>query len=162
MPAVTFTGAAQDSRARSESMSGCKTGQGAHAGLLSISSYSEDHATLRRILEAQPWNLSAAVSYHEAIAYLAKNPVAAVMCECALEDGTWKDVLKHCSTCGEPPLLIVTSRLADDYLWAEVLNLGGYDVLAKPFRAAEVLHVLASAWVQRVNPVARAGTAACV
>jgi hypothetical protein len=31
-----------------------------------------------------------------------------------------------------PPLLVVTSRLADDRLWWEALNLGGYNVLAKP------------------------------
>ena len=49
--------------------------------------------------------------------------------------------------------LIVTSRLADASLWAEVLNLGGYDLLAKPFNRQEVRHVLTSAWVQRANPV---------
>ena len=43
------------------------------------------------------------------------------------------------------PPLVVTSRLADDYLWSEVLNLGGWDVLAKPFRQQEVLYVLDSA-----------------
>jgi hypothetical protein len=31
-----------------------------------------------------------------------------------------------------PPRVTVTSRLADDYLWGEVLNGGGYDLLAKP------------------------------
>ena len=42
--------------------------------------------------------------------------------------------------------LIVTSRLADEYLWAEALNLGAYDMLAKPFDASEVVRVLGSAW----------------
>ena len=44
------------------------------------------------------------------------------------------------------PLLIVTSRLADAYLGAEVLNLGGYDVLAKPFKSAEFIQVMSMAW----------------
>jgi hypothetical protein len=44
------------------------------------------------------------------------------------------------------PLLVVTSRLADEYLWVEVLNLDGHDVLAKPFRAAEAQRVLESGW----------------
>jgi len=34
--------------------------------------------------------------------------------------------------------LIVTSRLADECLWAEALNIGAYDVLAKPFDRNEV------------------------
>jgi DNA-binding response OmpR family regulator len=41
--------------------------------------------------------------------------------------------------------LIVCSRLADERLWAEVLNLGGYDVLAIPFHAGEVEHTVNAA-----------------
>ena len=45
-----------------------------------------------------------------------------------------------------PPKLIVSSRLADHRLWAEVLNLGGFDVLMTPFETEEVLRVTSSAW----------------
>jgi hypothetical protein len=41
--------------------------------------------------------------------------------------------------------LVVASQLADGSLWAVVLNLGGYDVLAEPFEAAEVNRTLDSA-----------------
>ena len=44
-----------------------------------------------------------------------------------------------------PPKLIVTCRLADERLWAEVLNLGGFDVLAQPFYAREVVRSVNSA-----------------
>jgi DNA-binding response OmpR family regulator len=40
----------------------------------------------------------------------------------------------------------VTSRTADECLWAEVLNLGGYDVLAKPFNSNEFIQVVSTAW----------------
>jgi hypothetical protein len=36
----------------------------------------------------------------------------------------------------------VADRFADERLWGEVLNLGGYDLLTKPFVREEVLHVL--------------------
>jgi DNA-binding response OmpR family regulator len=39
-------------------------------------------------------------------------------------------------------MLIVCSLLADDRLWAEVLNIGGYDVLMKPFLPIEVTRVV--------------------
>jgi DNA-binding response OmpR family regulator len=45
----------------------------------------------------------------------------------------------------KPPQLIVTSRTADESLWAEVLNVGGYDVMAQPFEQYEVERVIASA-----------------
>jgi DNA-binding response OmpR family regulator len=45
-------------------------------------------------------------------------------------------------------MFIVTSRLADDALSAEVLNVGGYDLLLKPFRAEEVIRVVHAAATQ--------------
>jgi len=62
-----------------------------------------------------------------------------VICEQSLPDGSWRDLLRTVQVQTGPPALIVTSRLADSELWAEVLNLGGYGVLAQPFRAQEVM-----------------------
>jgi len=41
---------------------------------------------------------------------------------------------------------VVTSRLADETLWAEALNLGAFDVLAGSANQKEVFHTLSSAW----------------
>jgi DNA-binding NtrC family response regulator len=41
----------------------------------------------------------------------------------------------------------VTSRAADERLWAEALNLGAYDVLAKPFDPTEVCRIVSLAWM---------------
>jgi FixJ family two-component response regulator len=68
-----------------------------------------------------------------------------VICECDLEPGNWKDVLDEVLALPQPPCVIVTSRLADDYLWAEALNVGAYDVLAKPFETEEVIRIVSSA-----------------
>ena len=67
----------------------------------------------------------------------------------------WKQALADLRRMTQPPQLIVTSRLADDSLWAEVLNVGGYDVLAEPFDANEVERVIASARRHFEPPMAR-------
>jgi FixJ family two-component response regulator len=54
--------------------------------------------------------------------------------------------MDHLTMLPQPPYLIVTSRLADDDLWAEALNIGAFDVLAKPLGRTEVTRVLSSAW----------------
>jgi DNA-binding response OmpR family regulator len=71
-----------------------------------------------------------------------------VIGEASLPDGTWRDLLRECASFPAPPRLIVTSNLTDDRLWADALNLGAYDVLAKPFRAAEVFRIISLAWRQ--------------
>jgi hypothetical protein len=55
------------------------------------------------------------------------------ICDERLPDGSWRGVMRTLETLSDPRLLIVASHFADERLWAEVLNEGGFDVLAKPF-----------------------------
>src|SRR5664279_5197803 len=40
-----------------------------------------------------------------------------------LPDGTWRNALAVCQGLSVPPPVVVACRLADEHLWAEVLNL---------------------------------------
>ena len=111
--------------------------------VLAISPDVEDHKVVRQILDGSEWQTLACKTCGQARQLLRQASV--VLCEQKLADGDWKQVLKEIQNMSDPPLLIVTSRLADSGLWAEVLNLGGYDVLAKPLRAEEVLWTIATA-----------------
>jgi len=112
------------------------------ATLLAISPYREDHAFLRSMFRHSHWRILGTASGREALPLLRQNSVRVVICEKDLPDCTWRAILEELSRLEVPPLLIVTSRLADDHLWAEVLNLGGYDVLMKPFDPTEVVRVV--------------------
>jgi DNA-binding NtrC family response regulator len=130
-------------------------------GILSISNVAEDHDALRKILDESRCRITKARTCKEAVVHLSRKHMPVVICASDLPDGTWRDVLSHISTLAHPPLLVVTSTLADDYLWAEVLNRGGYNVLAKPFCESEVMHVVSGVWMQKREPVcvASAGSA---
>src|SRR5215471_11556348 len=106
----------------------------------------EDQCTLREVLKPWDWALAATSTIAEAMRFLKRNSAAVILCERELPDGNWRDLLKAAAARERPPKVIVTSRLADEHLWAEVLNLGGYDVLAEPLDGCEVLHALKSAW----------------
>ena len=129
--------------------------------VLSISKHADDHATLRRMLGGLAWVVSAVGNCQEAVKQLSREKVSVIFCESLLEDGTWKSILGHIRGDAHPPLLIVTSRVADEHLWAEVLNLGGYDVLAKPFNPEEVRHVCttASLWLMQLAAPRRTAAA---
>jgi DNA-binding NtrC family response regulator len=115
--------------------------------VLAISPYDQDHAVLRNIFSHSNWCLRSARTWREAQTSLAANPASVVLCEACLSDAEWQDVLAGIESMPGRPLLVVTSSLADDRLWAEVLNLGGYDVLMKPFEQSEVVRVLSLAWL---------------
>jgi DNA-binding response OmpR family regulator len=125
--------------------------------VLAVSPSAEDHLSLRAIFSHSKWQLYSAHSLEEARALLGANPVGVVLSECVLPEGkTWKDLLRAVEALRNPPPLIVTSRLADECLWAEVLNLGGYDLLMKPFDATEVFRVVSLAWLSWKNRLERA------
>jgi len=108
--------------------------------LLAISPNQDDRRSLENILERN-WTVHGAQSLREAITLLNEHPNL-ILCEKDLPDGTWKDVYRQARDMDNPPPLVVVSRHADERLWAEVLNVGGYDVLLKPFEEAEVCRVL--------------------
>jgi len=131
--------------------------------VLAVSPYREDHARLQGIFTHSNWRIATAGSCHEAIRFLQTNRMAVLVCERDLPDGSWKDLLEGLTLLPFPPLLVVTSKQADDDLWAEVLNLGAYDVLSKPFDRTEVTRIISLAWLhwrdqmalRRQKPVGR-------
>jgi DNA-binding response OmpR family regulator len=116
---------------------------------LSVSPFADDHVALDRILRADTaskWAICPTFALECALEVLRENQNPIVIAEQHLLPGTWRDVLDEIDRLSDPPLLIVTSRLADDHLWAEALNVGVFDVLAKPFEAEEVIRTLTLAW----------------
>ena len=114
--------------------------------VLSVSPLQHDHDTLASLLGRDQWRIQNALSLRSASVFLRAHAVPLVICEHDLLPGSWTQLLDEIRLLSIPPLLIVTSRVADGYLWAETLNLGAYDVLAKPFDRTEVTRILSSAW----------------
>ena len=119
-----------------------------------MSSREEDHRDLEAILAHSDWELHRACGCSEALTAIRERCPAIVICERELPDGNWKDILDEARLLPEAPLVIVASRLADAFLWAEVLNLGGHDVLSKPFDQQDVTNSVGLArdrWSRRTK-----------
>jgi CheY-like chemotaxis protein len=129
--------------------------------VLSISPIEEDHFFLEDILNglqgthdpSRTFVVTSCATLASALAAVRKRQFEVVTCERDLPPGSWKDVLEQVTILPDPPSLIVTSRLADEHLWAEALNLGAYDVLAKPFDRTEVVRVVSGAWRAWCGPM---------
>jgi DNA-binding NtrC family response regulator len=120
--------------------------------VLLISSVPESIAALERIFRLCNWRLEKAPNCREAITFARRTGTPVIICERDLQDGGWKDVLRDLDSLPSRSSLIVTSRLADSALWAEVLNLGAYDVLAQPFDPDEIYRVVLLAWDNALAP----------
>jgi DNA-binding response OmpR family regulator len=123
--------------------------------VLTIGEFEQDRPLLHDIFRTYGWTLLEACDRRHAMACLERNPVDVVLAESDLPNWNWKKILNDLRRLAQPPQLIVTSRTADDYLWSEVLNFGGYDVLPQPFDRDEVERVIAAACRQHGFPPAR-------
>lgn len=105
--------------------------------------------SLKSIFRGSRWKLEAASTVHEGVQiarrYDCEIPV--VICEYRLPDGDWNLMLAEVNRAAVPSSLIVCSRLADERLWLEVLNLGAFDLLlCAPFVSGDVLRATENAW----------------
>ncbi len=112
---------------------------------LLVGAYETDRWLVNDIFHKCGWRLFEAPSRRKAMQCLERNPVHVVIAETDIPKWNWKKMLQYLRKLVPSPLLIVTSRHADDYLWAEALNFGAYDVLPQPFERDEVERVIASA-----------------
>jgi DNA-binding NtrC family response regulator len=114
--------------------------------VLCVSPLEEDHLSLQALIGSPTCELIKAYDLVSALAMLRRRDIAVVLCERDLPPGSYRNVLEHINMRPNAPSMIVASRLADEQLWAEALNLGAWDVLATPYDGSELIRSVASGW----------------
>jgi DNA-binding response OmpR family regulator len=114
--------------------------------ILVLSCSERQHAVLRKMLGLIPWTVYHAYDREGALTLLRREPIGVVLCDRNLPDGSWRDVLEDMSEFFVPPRLVVMAEEADASFWAEVLSVGGHEVLLVPVRLGELVGAGLSAW----------------
>jgi DNA-binding NtrC family response regulator len=122
--------------------------------ILYISGRAGDAEALSQMLDSLPLTLDHADSLQQARDRLFQLRYDAVLTQATLPDGNWLDVLHVVRDSPYEPHLIVTDPQADARLWSEVLNRGGYDLLAQPFYEPEVRRILSNACEREIKILA--------
>jgi DNA-binding NtrC family response regulator len=111
-----------------------------------------DFAALREIVLARGADLERCRIPDDLVRSLGDERVDVVITDSTLpDDYGWKSILNTIEYGGTRQPLIVASHFADEFLWAEVLNLGGFDVLSEPFVEEEVVRVFDGALRERLR-----------
>lgn len=109
---------------------------------LLVGDYGEDRGLVRNTFRKLDWRLLEARDARRALQRLGRNPVEVVIAQGGPAGSGWQMLLDALRELADPPQLVVTSRTADDHLWSEVLNRGGYDVLPQPLDREELERVI--------------------
>jgi len=122
----------------------------ASAGLIVIVGIILDEAD-RRLLTGlgsrNQWNVSFADTLEEAQSLSQDLRAAAILYDRDAAGEDWGTALERFASSPHRPCVLLVSRVADDYLWNEVVRRGGYDLLSKPLREQDVSRAIKLAWL---------------
>ncbi len=114
--------------------------------LLAITQGPDERASLQRIAAELQWRLSIVGSLDEAVALLGEEPLPLVICDRDLPGGDWREIVAQIAARRDVLCVVLASTVIDDYLWDEVINQRGYDVVSKPFEADQLQRAVRFAW----------------
>lgn len=117
--------------------------------LVAITQQADDSAALQQIARDYRWRISIVGGSDAAITALKEQPTPLVICDRDLPDEDWRAVLAKIAALPQAVCVLLASSVADDYLWRQVLQHHGYDVVTKPFHAEELRRVVTFAWSWR-------------
>ena len=127
---------------------GAPVGRGQPAAMIPLllaSERDDDYRTLQALLQNTKWTLVRPSSWGEVSNFCDRvvNPV--VLVDRHFQGSDWRFTVSSILNNKESCCLILLSDVSDPYLWNELVQQGGFDVLARPFEKVSVHRTLAFA-----------------
>ena len=122
----------------------------AHAGartpVIALAASEHDRKILTALSGQGPWDVHFADSRVQAWEIVHRFGSPVVLYDRDWPNAEWRTTVHTFASCPQRPCVILMSRVADDYLWQELIRCGGHDLVAKPLRAEDVNRALKLAW----------------
>jgi DNA-binding NtrC family response regulator len=99
-------------------------------------------ATVARIADRPNWQLALCRTCDEAIVLLATLRFSIIVYDRELDGLDWRNAIQSLAKVAPSTCILLASPVVDDYLWQEVVQHGGYDVLTKPLKEDAVAHAI--------------------
>jgi len=110
--------------------------------VLAVMPYDGERNTLYEIAKRSRWHLELVPTCEAAVRLLGNRRFEVILCDRDLPGCEWREAMETMVANSRGACVILTSPVNDDYLWQEVLQRGGYDVLTRPLQEERVLHAV--------------------
>jgi DNA-binding NtrC family response regulator len=105
----------------------------------------ESRRALTATLNQEGWDTVCASRVTECRDIVAAQSISLVLCDRCLADGTYRDLLAAVRSLNHKVRVIVMSRVADWDEYLEVLQHGGFELIASPCRPTDVMWAIIQA-----------------
>ena len=120
--------------------------------LLILTSREEDLGELNELLVDSAWELARVPQLEDAAAALKSTAVPVLIFDRDAAGAAWKETVKRLVKSRRHACIVLLSNVSDQYLWDEVVQQGGFDLLTRPFRREQVLSTLLFAYAHCRTP----------
>jgi AmiR/NasT family two-component response regulator len=107
--------------------------------VLAILSSEAERTLMREIATRHGWHLTLAEEF-------IRSEAGVILYDRDSPGPGWRRALQSISSACPASVILLISSVTDEYLWREVVHLGGYDVLTRPLDASAVVHKVNLAW----------------
>jgi DNA-binding response OmpR family regulator len=102
----------------------------------------DDYLTLRALLQGTQWMPIQAANWSDTVILARQVDARVILYDRNLPGLKWQKGISQLVGASSTPCLILLSDVSDPYLWDELIQHGGFDVLTRPFQRKEVLAML--------------------
>jgi CheY-like chemotaxis protein len=112
-----------------------------------------DRILLEQLGKQHDWELRFTNSPPSGFSLASQSHFDLILCDRNQFGYPWREVISRLAGISPRSCILLVSPVNHDYLWQDVLQHGGYDVLARPMRESSVLSAVAAA-VRFLSPAA--------
>jgi len=110
--------------------------------IVALVSCDQDRDALTHIAARERWDLHLAESCEDAHFTASQLSAPVIVFDRDWPGAGWRNVVQNLASAAHQPCVILSTSVADEYLWQELIGCGGYDMLAKPLRAEDAARVI--------------------
>jgi DNA-binding NtrC family response regulator len=110
--------------------------------VLALTRDADEWNSLHAISDAEKWILLWAHTSERAKEIIARYRVPVVICDRDLPNEDWRRVISDLATVRPPVCTLLASEVSDEYLWREVVQNHGFEILVKPFDRERVARTI--------------------
>jgi DNA-binding NtrC family response regulator len=120
-------------------------------GILALLTEPSDCNLLQVAATTNRWQVTFAGSEPELTTLLARAPAPVALCDRDLLAPHWGAAVQKLAACSPRTCILLVTKVADFYLWDEIVWRGGYDLVSKPLQPGELVRAVKSAWSYSIN-----------
>ena len=113
--------------------------------ILGVSVWLNDRLVLEQLGKREGWELRFTNSPRDAFRLVTERRFDVVLCDGNQPGYPWREVVERLAENSPFSRILLVSPVNDDYLWRDVVQQGGYDVLTRPLREPDALHGIGAA-----------------